>query len=156
MVASLENLRINLSIDIATGDIITPREIKYFYPLMFEERKLPIYSYNVETIIAEKLQALVSLKGLNSRTKDFYDLYFLFKQNEKYFDIATTKEAIKATFKRREMNLEDILEVVDSLYNNRFLKERWEVYRSKYSFVEKVEFKEVLDMINEEVKKLGL
>ena len=141
MIAKLENLRINLSIDIATGDVITPGEIKYFYPLMFEERTLPIYSYNVETIIAEKLQALVNLKGLNSRTKDFYDLFFLFKQNQKHFDTAIAKKAIKATFKRRGMNVEDILEVVDSLYNNRFLKERWEAYRSKYNFVEKVEFK---------------
>lgn len=97
LVAILENMRVNISIDIATGDIITPKEIEYYYPCIFEDKKLSIFSYNVETIISEKLLAIVTLKGLNSRTKDFYDLYYIF--NKKLdFSSLVAKDAIIATF----------------------------------------------------------
>jgi len=156
LIAILENLKINLSIDIATGDVITPKEITYFYPLMFEDRKLPIFSYNVETIIAEKLQAVVSLGGLNSRMKDFYDLYFLFIKKEEYFSNQLASEAIKATFKRRNMKVEDILDTIDKLYDNEFMNKHWNNYREKYDFISKREFKEVLDVIIDGVRRLEI
>lgn len=156
LVAELENMRVNLSIDIATGDVITPKEITYFYPCIFEDKKLPISAYNVETIIAEKLLAVTNLKGLNSRTKDFYDLFFLFSKNEEYFKTDIAKNAVKNTFKRRSANVKEILEVVNSLYENRFLKERWQLYKKKYKFVNDVNWQEVLDVIKNGVEKLEL
>ena len=73
----MDNLKVNLSIDIATGDIITPKEIEYSYKMMFEDKNLTIITYNTETLIAEKFQTIISRNILNSRMKDYYDLYYL-------------------------------------------------------------------------------
>lgn len=123
---------------------------------MFEDRKLPIFSYNVETIIAEKLQAMVSLKGLNSRMKDFYDLYLLFTKDKQHFSDKLVTDAIKATFKRREMKVEDILITINNLVNNDFMIKHWNKYKIKYSSIKNIEFTKVLEIISNKVKKLKL
>ena len=82
IVAKFDNIRVDLSIDIATGDLITPREIEYDYKMMFEDRNLKIMTYNIESIIAEKFQTVVARGILNSRMKDYYDLYYLITYKE--------------------------------------------------------------------------
>lgn len=79
ILAKFDNIKVNLSIDIATGDVITPGEIEYNYKMMFEDKALKIMTYNIESIIAEKFQTIISRNVLNSRMKDFYDLYYLIK-----------------------------------------------------------------------------
>ena len=82
IVAKFDNIKVDLSIDIATGDLITPREIEYDYKMMFEDRSLTIMTYNIESIIAEKFQTVISRGILNSRMKDYYDLYYLITYKE--------------------------------------------------------------------------
>lgn len=78
MDAKLENLIVPIKIDISTGDVITPREIRYEYPLLLEDKSIQLWSYNLETILAEKIQTILSRGLLNTRMRDFYDVTTLF------------------------------------------------------------------------------
>ena len=74
MNARLERLVVPIKIDISTGDVITPKEIVYHYPLLLENRTINLWSYNLETVLAEKLQTILSRSILNTRMRDFYDV----------------------------------------------------------------------------------
>lgn len=78
MDAKLENLIVPIKIDISTGDVITPREIRYEYSLLLENKSIQLWSYNLETILAEKIQTILSRGLLNTRMRDFYDVTTLF------------------------------------------------------------------------------
>lgn len=78
MDAKLENLIVPIKIDISTGDVITPREVRYEYPLLLEDKSIQLWSYNLETILAEKIQTILSRGLLNTRMRDFYDVTTLF------------------------------------------------------------------------------
>lgn len=77
MNACLGNMPVPMKIDISTGDIITPGEVQYQYRLMLEDRSIPLWAYNLETLLAEKLQTVLARGTLNTRMRDFYDLYEL-------------------------------------------------------------------------------
>ena len=77
LIGTLDGLRQKVKIDISTGDAITPRAIEYRYPLMFEDRSLQIMSYNLETLLAEKLETIMYRGTSNTRMRDFYDIYML-------------------------------------------------------------------------------
>ena len=76
IVDKLQSLKVNLEIDISTGDKVTPRELKYSYPLIFEDRTIKISSYNIKIILAEKIETLLRRETFNSRIKNFYDIYY--------------------------------------------------------------------------------
>lgn len=78
--AYLDNIRIPLKIDISTGDIITPAEITYRCKLMFEDRHITLWAYTLETVLAEKIETVLSSSVLNTRLRDFYDLYISCKK----------------------------------------------------------------------------
>ena len=75
LIGTLDGLRQKVKIDISTGDAITPRAIEYRYPLMFEDRSLQIMSYNLETLLAEKLETIMYRGTSKTRMRDFYDIY---------------------------------------------------------------------------------
>ena len=150
---------IDLSIDIATGDLITPREIEYDYKMMFEDRKLTIMSYNIESIIAEKFQTVISRGILNSRMKDYYDLYYLVTY--KKFSKDNLKKAIENTFFKRNTDLKMIDEVILEIDKSDFIRELWITYSSKYQYAKNIDFKKIIEsfkiireIIEEEIEKL--
>lgn len=110
LLAIFDNLRVNLSIDIATGDLITPREIEYDYKMIFENRNLKIMTYNIESIIAEKFQTVINRGILNSRMKDYYDLYYLITYKE--FSKENLKNAIIKTFNKRDTVIKNIIRLL--------------------------------------------
>lgn len=75
--SALDTMKIPLKLDVSTGDIITPKEIAYQYWLMFEERTIPVLAYNLETVLAEKLETVLRRGTANTRLRDFYDLFLL-------------------------------------------------------------------------------
>lgn len=79
ILCQLENIKQTIHLDIATGDIVTPHPITYDYKAIFDDENFPITAYTIETILAEKLQTIYSRSFLNSRSKDFYDIYILVK-----------------------------------------------------------------------------
>ncbi len=84
LVAEIDKMKTPLKLDFSTGDFITPREIEYQYSLMFENRSISVLAYNLETILAEKFETIVSRATANSRMRDFYDVYMLISINESF------------------------------------------------------------------------
>lgn len=145
IIAKFDNIKVNLSIDIATGDLITPREIEYDYKMIFEDRSLKIMTYNIESIIAEKFQTVISRGILNSRMKDYYDLYYLITYKE--FSKENLKNAIIKTFNKRNTDIESINKVIDEIEKSEFVKELWISYSEKYQYAKCLEFKNVINSI---------
>lgn len=145
IVAKFDNIKVDLSIDIATGDLITPHEIEYDYKMMFEDRNLKIMTYNIESIIAEKFQTVISRGILNSRMKDYYDLYYLLTYKE--FSKKQLKNAIIRTFEKRETDINDIDRVLTEIRTSDFIKELWINYSKQHAYADNIEFEKVIDVI---------
>lgn len=149
LIAKFSNLKIPFHIDISTGDIITPRAIEYKYKMILEDEYINIWTYNQETIVAEKLQTILGRKIENSRMKDFYDIYYFvtFRWNEINEDIL--KKAVKATFSKRETlsDLENIEQIIKTLSEDKNLKMLWKDYQDKFKYAKNVEYEETIKAI---------
>ena len=145
IIAKYEYLIVNLSIDIATGDAITPREIEYDYKMMFEDRSLKIMTYNIESIIAEKFQTVISRGILNSRMKDYYDLYYLITYKD--FSKENLKNAITKTFEKRETSIDHIDKAIEEIRIADFLRDLWKNYSTHYQYANDIEFDQVINAI---------
>ena len=96
-----DKIRTNFFIEITTGDIITPKEIKYKYNSIFEDKKINILAYNLETILAEKFNTIISRNIVNTRAKDFYDIYMITYNFRDNINETNLYNAIKNTFLKR-------------------------------------------------------
>lgn len=127
-----------LKIDISTGDIITPREIKYNFNLMLENRTIEVWAYNLETVLAEKLETVISRNVTNTRMRDFYDIYILQKLYGEQLSKDVLWDALVATAKKREtleqIETEDIDEVFDEIQSSSVMENLWKVYQRNYSY----------------------
>ena len=127
-----------LKIDISTGDIITPREIKYNFNLMLENRTIEVWAYNLETVLAEKLETVISRNVTNTRMRDFYDIYILQKLYVEQLSKDVLRDALVATAKKREtleqIETEDIDEVFDEIQSSSVMENLWKAYQRNYSY----------------------
>ena len=127
-----------LKIDISTGDVITPREIKYKFNLMLEDRTIEVWAYNLETVLAEKLETVVSRNVTNTRMRDFYDIYILQKLYGEQLSKDVLWDALVATAKKREtleqIETEDIDEVFDEIQSSSVMENLWKAYQRNYSY----------------------
>ena len=113
--AKFDKLVVPMKLDITTGDVITPKEIKYKFDLMFEDRSIEILAYNMETVIADKFETIISRNVDTTRARDFYDIYILWTTQQKNFDKKLLKQAIIKKFEYRESsdrlnNIDEIME----------------------------------------------
>lgn len=142
MDAYLGKMIIPIKIDISTGDIITPRAIEYDYSLMLEERSIKLWSYNLETIFAEKLQTILARGILNTRMRDFYDVYTLMLRYEERINHEILKQAFEATCNKR--NTTDIIisgmQILDIIINDDRLNNLWNSYQQKYLYARDIPF----------------
>ena len=127
-----------LKIDISTGDIITPREIKYNFNLMLKNRTIEVWAYNLETVLAEKLETVISRNVTNTRMRDFYDIYILQKLYGEQLSKDVLWDALVATAKKREtleqIETEDIDEVFDEIQSSSVMENLWKAYQRNYSY----------------------
>ena len=153
----LENIRQPFSVDIATGDPITPEAIEYRYKSVFDSsREIKVLSYNLETIIAEKLETAVSRKTDNSRSKDFYDLYIVFSLMMDSVDVDLLREATEKTFgyRRTEFSVEGIITDLENIREDAGFKRRWDTYCKRNEYVDDVDFDDVIKKIEASVLKI--
>ena len=131
--ARLDSLRQPVKIDISTGDIITPSAVSYSYKLMMEERIIPIYTYNIETLLAEKLETIIARGTANTRMRDFYDIYLISEYQKYNINMKDLKEAFTATSKKRgSFGLVDGLNsLINDIENSTYLIEMWNIYKKK-------------------------
>ena len=144
--AKVENTNIPLKIDITTGDVITPREVQYRFALMLENRSIDILAYNIETVLAEKMETIISRGILNTRMRDFYDLHILRVLQSDNIDRSLLAEAFKVTSAKRGLvfSYDNILSELDKVLINPEVKRLWGNYRKKFSYAADLEWDEVI------------
>ena len=144
--AQVENTNIPLKDDITTGDVITPREVHYRFPLLLENRSIDILAYNLETLLAEKMETIISHGILNTRMRDFYDLHILRVLQSDNIDRSLLAEAFKATSAKRGLlfSFENILTELDKVHINPEVNRLWVNYRKKFSYAADLEWHEVV------------
>lgn len=132
--AYLNKLRANLQIDVATGDIITPRAIEYKYKCLFDDKYLDLITYNLETVLAEKFNSVISIGVLNSRMKDYYDIYYLLTRKSNEIDKKILKQAIINTFDHQKTDIHSIKERFEQIRENSKIDEQWRNYSKKHHY----------------------
>ena len=139
-----------MKIDITTGDKITYKEIEYSFTLMLEDRKIQIWSYNVETIIAEKFEAIVKRGVLSTRIRDYYDVYMLINTQNKIIDKKTLKDAITLTAQHRGTSeiIKDWKKIVEKIANDSKMRQQWKRYQKDNFYAEEIEYKELINAIS--------
>ncbi|CAG5437514.1 abortive infection protein AbiGII [Streptococcus pneumoniae] len=147
ILCQLENIKQIIHLDIATGDVVTPQPITYDYKAIFNDENFPIIAYTIETVLAEKLQTIYSRSFLNSRSKDFYDIYILSKLKKDDIDLAQLKMACERTFSYREteLNFNNIIQLLETFKSNPTQQQQWQNYSKKYSYTKGISFSEILD-----------
>lgn len=145
----LQNTRIPLKIDISTGDVITPKEINYTYKLMFEDRSIHILAYNIETVLAEKLETIITRDVANTRIRDFYDVAVLSVQKENEISIDKLRLALVATAKNRK-SLEIIQNgslILERIEKDEGMKALWVNYQNRFDYARDYNWQKVMNSI---------
>ena len=146
MNATVGRLITPLKIDISTGDVITPRAIEFNYDLLLEDHSISLWSYNLETILAEKLQTVLARGILNTRMRDFYDIRMLLDTYEDKVNKAVLKDAFAATCKKRgtdnlQEQAEEIIKIIEA---DEQLQVLWRAYQKKYSYAADIDYASVI------------
>ena len=154
----VNSTKVNLEIDISTGDKVTPKELKFKYPLLFEDRSILINSYNIETILAEKIETVLRRGKYNSRMKDYYDIYFFLTKLRNEININILKDAIDNTFTKRESfeYLNDHSEIIKSIIESDRIKTNWNSYSKKNCYANNLEVNQIMLLLNDFIKELNL
>lgn len=156
ILSTLDNNKTYITVELTTGDVITPKEMNYNYNSIFEDKKIPIMSYTLETVLAEKFQTIVTRGLLNTRLKDFYDVYILINTKINELSKDNLIKAIKNTFERRETNIdmEQFNEVIKYLNDDKNMNNLWNEYVSKNPYAKGVKFEDTIKAIKEIVEIL--
>lgn len=154
--ANYPPISVPLTIDVTTGDIITPSEIEFSFPLLFDNRTISILTYNLETILAEKIETILSRSIANTRIRDFYDIYILYTLRETTCNMDILKRAIKRTSQKRgsEEILPKYSEIMKEIRESKQLKLFWEKYQKEFSYAKQISFGEICELIYEVVEKI--
>ena len=149
LVAAYDSINVPLKVDITTDDAITPREIRYTFPTMFESRTIELWTYNVETVLAEKYETILRRGILNTRPRDFYDVYTLTQTQQ--IDREILAQAIRATAQKRGSLsvLADKSAIVNTIRNDGTMQQRWATYCREYSYANGINFNAVLDVLEQ-------
>ena len=158
IIGKIENIKVQLEIDISTGDKVTPREMKYKYQSIFENKSIIINCYNLETILAEKLETILRRGKFNSRMKDYYDVYYILNNLYNDIDILILNNAIKNTFNKRDSikYLNDYKEIILSIKNGSIINNLWNAYSSKYKYACNIKFSNILETIENILDDINL
>ena len=149
LIANFEKIKNDMKIDITTGDAITPKEIEYLYPCLFQEESLRILAYPLETILAEKYESVIKRNIATTRMRDFYDLYNLYNLKKEEIDFGILKQAIISTAKIRDSLsfMKQAKDVVEDIKEDTYLKELWKAYLADNLYVGNLDFLETVEIV---------
>lgn len=138
-----------MKIDISTGDVITPAAVEYQYKLLLDNRSISLWAYNLETILAEKLQTVLARGVLNTRMRDFYDIKTLLLIYEPNIDADILKKAFEATCKKRntEQLKENALKIIAAIRDDKQLHMLWSSYQKKYPYAVDIGYEDIMESI---------
>ena len=147
----VDTIRENFQIDIATGDPITPKPIVYKYHPILGDSFVNVWSYNIEIVIAEKLETILRRAEANSRIRDYYDLYLIYTKGWNDVKINDLRKAVDKTFEKRNYT-GNIEEVVAILKDSEIIKNRWNLYKKKYEYANDIDYEEIMKCVEEIIK----
>jgi hypothetical protein len=149
IMARYESINTPLKIDITTGDIITPEAVRYAFPSNFENKRIEVWAYTIETILAEKVETILRRSVLNTRPRDFYDVYILLKTQCQAIDREVFRTALQATSEKRMSLgvLQDKENIILTIQADGIMRQRWDRYCKEYYFANGIAFNEVIEAL---------
>lgn len=149
MTTTFDGVVTPLKIDISTGDAITPREVRYSFKLMLEDRSIDIWAYNLETVLAEKLETIITRTTTNTRMRDFYDLHILGQLHGQSIVPTDLRAALIATAKKRgtEKYLADAPAAFDEVEADPNMEKLWRAYQKKFFYAADLSWHTVMESI---------
>lgn len=149
MTTTFDGVVTPLKIDISTGDAITPKEVRYSFKLMLEDRSIDIWAYNLETVLAEKLETIITRTTTNTRMRDFYDIYILDQLHGNTLNRQTLYDALLATAKKRgtERHLAEAVDILNEVESSPVMQKLWESYRRKFSYAADLEWSIIMGAV---------
>lgn len=153
--AQFFTIKVNMKIDITTGDVIIPREVEYSFKLMFEERNISIKAYNLNTILAEKIESILARNVANTRARDYYDVYILLTLRRNDIQLESLRNAIRKKAEERNtlVYLENYEKYLKDIEESEDLKSIWESYAQKFPYADDIQFVEITKTLREIFKE---
>ncbi len=152
--ARYELINTPLKIDVTTGDVITPRAVRYEFHSLFSDKRIKIWAYNLETILAEKVETILRRSVLNTRPRDFYDVYILVKTKRQEIKAKTFAAVLKATSERRGSvpAVQEKDRILETIRTDPTMRRRWSRYCKDNEYAKGIDFDDVIgamiDMLN--------
>lgn len=149
--STFETIIVPLKVDISTGDKITPKEINYSFKSLFEDKYIEILAYNIETILAEKFETILSRGILNTRARDFYDVYILLSLRKNDINQIYLKKALDETTQKRGSVdiLNESIAIINKIKTNENMKNIWYKYTKKYDYAKEINYEDVIEKVFE-------
>jgi predicted nucleotidyltransferase component of viral defense system len=151
ILARYESINTSLKIDITTGDIITPNAIRYAFHSNFENKLIEVWAYPIETILAEKMETILRRSVLNTRPRDFYDVYLMMRTQRQAINIKTFINALHATSEKRGSlsALQDKEKILRTIQTDAIMRQRWERYCKENYYAKDIMFDDVMGILIE-------
>ena len=155
--ANYAPMAVPLKLDITTGDVITPKEISFAYPMMLEDRTISVLAYNLETILAEKLETVISRSDQNTRPRDYYDIFILYRLWKNNVNMHNLQCALKATGEKRgSVNLlTEYKRIMEVVVNSEVMGKQWKKYQKDFAYASEVSFKDACNTVNRIMDIIG-
>ena len=155
--ALLGTMNAKVEIDLTSGDVITPKEVDFGFPALFGGENIKILAYNLETILAEKMTAILDLGVFNTRAKDFYDIHLITSTLSDKFSNTVLREAFHNTLKRRnkESLLSSAEDTITQILGSQDIQKHWEKYRTEYAYATDVEFVKIESALVQLFEQIG-
>ena len=155
--ATYGKMKIPMKIDITTGDEITPKEIQFSYPFLFDDRRVMVKAYTQETILAEKYETIIRRNVGNTRARDFYDLHLLYRLYRENADWNLLKQAVLATAKKRDSLsvLQDTNRILLALEESTVLQDLWKRYQSQNLYAREITYPAIMESVKEFAEKMN-
>lgn len=149
LTADYPPMAVPLKLDITTGDKITPKEIEYSFKLLLEDRSISILAYNLETILAEKLETVISRSDQNTRPRDYYDIYVLMKLQSHNVDLSSLKDALAATCNKRGSAdiVKKYIEIMERVKDSTVMQDQWRKYQQEFDYAADIAFVDTCDTV---------
>jgi predicted nucleotidyltransferase component of viral defense system len=156
LTANYPPMEVPLKLDITTGDVITPKEITYDYKLLLEDRVISVLAYNPETVLAEKLETVISRSDQNTRPRDYYDIYILAQMKAEELDLEKLAAALDATAQRRGSTkiLERYRDIMQTVKSSEVMQKQWENYRKDFTYAADIAFEDTCDAVERLMSRL--
>ena len=145
ILAQMDQVRLPLKVDLTTGDKITPKEIQFHYQLLLEERKIDILAYTIETVLAEKLETMITRGTANTRLRDFYDIYALLETQEESLKDHQLQKALLSTANHRGSDslLEEGNAILLEIFQSVYMEQLWNRYQKQYPYAADISWKAI-------------